>query len=118
MEVKLHDLGGFSVGGVGDLDRDCDGPIGGDRGEIDGEVGGGELGGAEPVPEWEQRRAGLVPVAAALVLRFMGTGLGIDDRNLSDRARPAERQLAAGYGSAEQQVSHRGTALSAGIPDI
>ena len=71
VEVELHHFGGFSVGGVGHLHRYGDGCVGWDRCAIDGEIGIAELAIAQAVPEGEERCAGLIPVAASLVVRLM-----------------------------------------------
>src|SRR4029078_85418 len=96
VEVELHDFRGFSVGGIGRLHRYGDGCVGWDRCAIQGEVGIAELAVAQAVPEGEERCAGLMPVAASLIVRLMGSGVGVDEGHLADRARPAERELPAG----------------------
>ena len=72
----------------------------------------------QAVAEREQRDAHVVPVALALVLRLVRAGVRVDHRHLPDRARPGERQLAAGRDVAEEQPGDGGAALGAGVPDV
>ena len=118
VEVELDDLVGFSIGGVGHLDGDGDGPVGGGGRLIDGEVGVLEAAVAQAVPEGEQRRAVFVPVAAPLVLGVVRPGVRVDHRHLADGSRPGEGELAAGRDIAEEQVRDGLAAAAAGVPDV
>jgi len=70
------------------------------------------------VPEREQRRGRLVPVALVGLLRLERAVVVVDHRDLPDRAHPRERQLAAGHDVAEQGGRDGVPAPGAGIPDL
>ena len=72
----------------------------------------------QPVAEREQRGAGLVPVATALVLWRVGQRVRVDHRHLANGAGPGEGELAARRCVAEEQVRSRLAAPSAGVPDV
>ena len=70
------------------------------------------------MPEAEQRRALLVPVAPVLVLGLVRGRVRVDQRHLPDRPRPREGQPPGRRDVAEQEVGDRGAALGPRVPDV
>src|SRR5829696_766587 len=96
VNIELDDLLGRCIPHVGDLHRHCQRIVGGNAGPIKLQLPIAKLPIAQSVPEWKQRCALLVPIAAPLVLRLMRHSVAVNHRHLPDRPGPAEGQLAAG----------------------
>src|SRR5579883_2914940 len=57
-----------------------------------------------------------LPIAHGAGMRLVGTQMRVDQRQLADAARPAERQLASGGRLSEQKPGYSKPALAAGMP--
>jgi hypothetical protein len=117
-DVELGDLLADALTCVGHGYRRGDGLAGLDVVPVQAQVAVLELAVRQAVPEREQRRADLVPIAPVLMAGVVRDGVAVDHRDLADGAWPAERQLPAGRDVAEHQVGHSRAALGTEVPDV